>query len=167
MTQFRQKPGTKSAGRTVKMPVSDAESFNAIVQSLRLKNPLGCTSYMKGRKNHPPIEIVRERYTAKFVYTGEDKKQVGTGSEVYDSLEGYQTGIAAMISNLANIVSHRGKVHHTPAADRFSAILKCHDRNGELFFVSLSRKQVSVSSYTADAIRKRVEAWADSVPALA
>jgi len=167
MPQFRQKPGTKSAGRAIKKPVPDAESFDAIVQSLRLKNPLGCTSYMKGRKNHQPIEILREMYTAKFGYYGEDKKQVGTGSEVYNSLEGYQTGIAAMISNMANIASHRGKVRHIPTAERFSAILKCHASNGELFFVSISRKQVSVASYTDDAIRKRVEAWADSVPALA
>jgi len=167
MPQFRQKSGTKSAGRLLKSLIPDAESFDAIVQSLRLKNPLGCTSYMRGRKNHPPLEIVREMYTAKFVYTGEDKKQVGAGSEVYDSLEGYQTGIAAMISNLANIVSHRGKIRHTHAADRFSATLKCHAGNGEMFFVSLSRKQVSVTSFTDDSIRKQVEAWADSVPALA
>jgi hypothetical protein len=166
MTQFRQKTGTKRASRSLKKPIPDAESFNAIVQSLRMQNPLGGLPYVKGRKNHPPVEIVRERYTAKFVYYNEEKTQVGYSSEVYDSPEGYETGIAAVISNMANIASHRGRVRHVPAADRFSAILKCHAGNGEHFFVSLSRRQVSVASYTDDAIKKRVEAWADTVPAL-
>lgn len=109
---------------------------------------------------------VRERYTAKFVYLDGDKKQVGTSSEVYDSLEGYETGIASMITHMANIASHRGKVKHLPEADLFSVTLKCHDPGGELYFLSLARDRITISSYTDDAIRKRVETWADSVPEL-
>jgi hypothetical protein len=166
MTQFRQKPGTKSAGRNLKRPIPNAETLGEVVRSLRLKNPLGCTPYMKGQKNHPPIEIVREMYTAKFVYTDTDGKQVGTGSEVYNSLEGYGTGIAAVISNMANIASHRGKVRHLPAADRFSVLLKCCDPNGEMYFISISRNHITVASYTDNTIKKKVEAWADTVPEL-
>jgi hypothetical protein len=166
MTHFRQKPGTRSASRSLKRPFPDAGAFDAVVQSLRLANPLGCISYMSARRNHPPVEIVREMYTAKFVYTGADGKRVGTGSEVYDSREGYETGIAAVISNMANLASHRGKVRHVPAADRFSVLLKCHDPNGELYFISLARDRVIVASYMDDAIRKRVEHWADTVPGL-
>jgi len=132
-----------------------------------MRNPLDCTSYMKMGKNHPPIEIVREMYTAKFVYKDETGKRTGSSSEVYDSLDGYETGIASVISNMANIVSHRGKVKHIPAADLFSVTMKCHDAEGEIYFLSIARNRVTLSSYSDDAIRKRVETWSDGVPALA
>jgi len=68
---------------------------------------------------------------------------------------------------MANIASHRGKVKHIPAADLFSVTMKCHDLDGELYFLSIARDRITLSSYTDDAIRKRVEKWSDSVPALA
>jgi len=167
MKYFKPKPGTKSAVHTLKTPVSDIAVFDSIVRSLVLNNPLGCTSYMCAKRNHPPVEIVREMYTAKFVYLNPAGKQIGRGLDMYDSIEGYQTGIAAVISNMANTASHRGKVKHLPAADLFSVLLKCHDPDGELSFLSLARDRVTVSSYTDDEIRKRVERWTDTVPALA
>ena len=105
-------------------------------------------------------------YTAKFVYESPDGKRIGTGQEMYDTLEGYQFGIAAVISNMANIAAHRGKVRHISDADLFSVILKCHDPNGELFFLSITRDRVTVSSYMDDGILKRVEKWSEQVPAL-
>ena len=167
MTRFRQRPGTKSATHRLKHPIPDIGAFFAIVQSLRLKNPLGCTSYFAQRRNFPPVMPVRERYTAKFIYRDGNGKQAGTSSEVYDSVEGYETGTASMITNMANIAAHRGKVMHLKDADLFSVTLKCHDPGGELYFLSLARDRITLSSYTDDAIRKRVEEWTDSVPALA
>jgi hypothetical protein len=167
MKYFKPKPGTKSAVHTLKTPVSDITAFDSIVRSLVLNNPLGCTSYMCAKRNHPPVEIVREMYTAKFVYLNPAGKQIGRGLDMYDSVEGYQTGIAAVISNMANTASHRGKVKHLPAADLFSVLLKCHDPDGELYFLSLARDRVTVSSYTDDEIRRGLEKWTDSVPALA
>lgn len=166
MKQFHQKPGTKSATRILERPFSDITTFSAVIQSLIMKNPLGCTSYWIKRKNNQPVVKVREMYTAKFVYENAMQKRIGAGHETYNSVEGYQYGIAAVISNMANIAAHRGKVRHLPDADHFSVILKCHDPNGELYFLSLARDRMTVSSYSDDAIRKRVEEWADSVPAL-
>jgi hypothetical protein len=166
MTHFRQKTGTKSATHLLKHPFPDIGAFIEVVQALRLKNPLGCTSYYARRRNFQPVIPVRERYTAKFVYLDADGKQVGTGSEVYDSAGGYETGVASMISNLANIASHRGKIVHRKDADLFSVTLKCHDADGELYFISLARDRITVSSYTDNSIRKKVEEWTDSVPAL-
>jgi hypothetical protein len=105
-------------------------------------------------------------YTAKFVYLNTKGKRIGTGLDRYDSVEGYQTGIAAVISNMANIASHRGKVKHIPAADSFSVLLKCHDPNNEIYFLSLARDRITLSSYTDDGIRKQVEQWTDTLPAL-
>jgi hypothetical protein len=56
---------------------------------------------------------------------------------------------------------------HDIAGDTYSATLKCHDPNGELYFVTFSRQQVSISSYEDDAIRTVIETWSDGVPALA
>lgn len=167
MAHFNQKPGTKSAYHNLKKPLSDIAAFDAVIRSLVLNNPLGCTSYRTRRKNHPPVEKVREMYTAKFIYEDPDGKRVGTGQEMYNSVEGYQYGISAVITNMANITAHRGKVRLIPDADLFSVILKCHDPGGELYFLSLSRDRVTVSSYTDDEIRRRVERWTDGVPALA
>ena len=51
--------------------------------------------------------------------------------------------------------------------DTFYCKLKCHDANGETYYVTFSRSKVRISSYADDAIRTVVEAWADSKPALA
>ena len=167
MAHFNQRPGTKSAFRLLKKPMPDATTFDDIVRALVMSNPLGCTSYRSGRKNHLPVEKVREMYTAKFVYENTDGKRIGTGQEMYDSVKGYEYGISAVISNMANVAAHRGTARHIPDADLFSVIIKCHDESGELYFLSIARKRVTVSSYTDDGIRKRVERWSDSVPELA
>jgi hypothetical protein len=166
MTHFHERAGTKSAVRKLKNPFPDVLAFNAVVQLLILKNPFGCTSYRSAKKNHPPVERVREMYTAKFVYESAKGKRVGSGSEVYNTIDGYQYGIAAIISNMANVAAHGGKVKHIPGSDLFSVTLKCHDPDGEIYFLSIARDRVTISSYNDDGIRKRVETWADGVPAL-
>jgi len=167
MRPFKPKPGTESAVHILKKPFLDIASFDTVIHNLILGNPLGCTSYMSQKKNHPPLEKVREMYTAKFVYLNAEGKQVGRGQDTYDSVEGFETGIAAVISNMANNASHRGKVKHTPAKDLFSVLLKCHDSNGEMYFLSIARDRITLASYRDDAIKTKVEMWTDSVPALA
>jgi hypothetical protein len=166
MSHFKQKPGTKSAIHCMKKPLPDIATFDAIVRALIMENPLGCTSYMYRRKNHPPIEKVRELYTAKFLYADPGGKRVGTGQETYNSVEGYQYGVAAVLSHMANFAAHAGKARHTPSQDLFSVILNCHDPGGEVYFLALARDRVTVASYEDDVIREKVEVWTDSVPAL-
>lgn len=167
MTRFRTRPGTRSASRRLKSPIPDIRTFALIIRKLALANPFGCTSYHTVRKVHPPVKAIRERYTAKFVYLDTKGKHVGASSEVYDSVDGYEIGKASMITSMANIAAHRGKIVHLPDADLYSATLKCHDPSGELYFVSLTRERITVSSYTDDAILKTVEKWAGTVPELA
>ena len=114
MATFRQKKGTNSAVRTLKRPVPDISVFESVIQSLILKNPLGCTSYMSGKKNHPPIEKVREMYTAKFVYEDKKGKRIGAGSETYNSVDGYHTGIAAVIFLRSPISLHGPSTNRSP-----------------------------------------------------
>jgi len=52
-------------------------------------------------------------------------------------------------------------------SENHSCTLKCHDANGEVYYVTFARDQVRISSYSDEAIRTSVETWADTVPALA
>jgi hypothetical protein len=64
MTHFCQKPGTKSAFQHLEKPFPDVIISDTVIRSLVMKNPLGCTSYRCGKKNHSRVEKVREMYTA-------------------------------------------------------------------------------------------------------
>lgn len=88
---------------------------------------------------------MRGMYTAKFVYENAKGKRIGYGLDMYDSIDGYQYGIAAVISNMANTSAHGGKARHIPGSDHFSVTLKCHDPGGELFFINLARDRVTLS----------------------
>jgi hypothetical protein len=167
MAYFNQRAGTKSAIRRLKNPFPDITAFDAVIRSLVVKNPFGCTSYRSAKRHHPPVEKMREMYTAKFVYLDANGKRIGYGLDMYDSIEGYENGIAAVISNMANIAAHGGKVRHLRAADLFSVILKCHDPEDGLYFLSIARNRVTLSSYTDERIRTLVGKWADEVPELA
>jgi len=167
MAVFREKTGIKSAVLYPKNPLPDIGTFAAFVRDILLKNPFGCTSYMTKRKNHPPVEKIREMYTAKFVYLDYNRVQVGSGSDVYNTLEGYEDGIAAVVSNTANALAHKGKAKYTPDADLFSVTLQCHDPDGTLWFMSIARDRVTISAYKDDEVKKRVGEWAKTVPALA
>jgi hypothetical protein len=165
--KFREKKGYRSAVHRMKHTISTINVFETVVRSLVVDNSLKCRSYRSVRKSHKPVEKVREMYTAKFVYEDAKGKRVGTGSETYNSVQGYRRGIAAVISNMANIASHGGNPRHTLAADMFAVTLRCNDPEHGLYFVSLARNRITVSSYGDDAVLARVGMWADTVPALA
>jgi hypothetical protein len=167
MPDFRPKKGTTTTTYRLKKAIADIAAFSMIVRTLVYNNPLGCTPYGHRKKGFPPVRKVREMYTAKFEYRNSDKKRIGTTIEMYDSVEGYETGIAAVISNMANIASHRGKPRHLPEKDLFSVMLQCHDPSGELYYLNLARNRFSLSSYRDERIRERVEAWVSGVPELA
>ena len=157
----------KSAVRKIANPIADVGTFNSIVQSVITGNPFGCVSYMISGVNHQPVEKSKESYSAKFLYQDGDAKTVGTTSDTYNTMAGYNAGIAAVLANTANNTAHGGTVIHDADRDTFSASLKCHDPNGEWYFVNISRSQVTLTSYSDDSIRSLVETWADGVTALA
>jgi hypothetical protein len=166
MVDFMRNSAIKSAIRRFASPFPDVDAFDAIVESVILNNPFGCVSYMYTGANHPPIEKIKETYTAKFVYLDSNNKQRGTTSESYDTLDGYKAGITAVQSHVANITAHGGAVTRSEDADTFAVSLKCHHPNGELYYLNFSRRQVTVTSYSDDAILTAIETWADGVPAM-
>jgi hypothetical protein len=168
MADFTENTNVKSAVRKLPAPIADVTAFNTIVQSVITTNPFGCVSYMNSGVNHPPVEKSRESYTAKFVYQDNTTaKRIGSGSETYSTISGFNAGIPAVLANSANVTAHGGTPVHDEEGDTYSASLRCHDPNGELYFVSFSRNRVTISSFTDDSIRTVIETWADGVPALA
>jgi len=167
MADFTPKSAVKSSVRKLAAPFEDVDAFNTLIQSVILNNPFGCVSYMSAGATHPPVEKSRESYTAKFLYQDNEAKVIGTGSESYATVAGYNAGIAAVLANTANGTAHGGVPAHDSESDRFSATLKCHVANGEIFLLTFSRQQVALSSYEDDSIQTVVETWADGVPALA
>jgi hypothetical protein len=167
MADFVQNSTIKSAVRTLAEPIEDIDAFNAIVESVITGNPFACVAYMTGSVTHQPVEKTKEAYTVKIVYEDIDAKSVGTDTGKYNSVAGFNAGAAAMLANTANTTAHGGTPARDFAGETYSASIRCHDPNGELYYVTLSREQVSLTSYSDDSIRIKVETWADTVPALA
>ena len=167
MADFAPKSAVKSSVRKLAVPFEGVETLNALVQSVILNNPFGCVSYMTAGANHPPVEKSRENYTARFIYQDAEAKIIGRGTESYNTVAGYNAGVAAMLANSANSTAHGGVATHDSESDTFSVTLRCHALNGEIFLLTFARQQVSLLSYEDDSIQTVVETWADGVPALA
>ena len=167
MADFVQSANVKSAVRKLATPIADVATFNSIVQSVITSNPFACVAYMTAGESHPAVEKSKEAYTARLVYQDADAKSVGTGNHKFDTLAGFNAGVTALLAASAVSTAHGGTAVHDVGKDAFSATLKCHDANGEIYMVNFSRDQLTLTSYEDDAIRTKVETWADSVAALA
>jgi len=166
MADFVQSSQTKNAVRQLAAPIADVAAFNTIVQSVITTNPFGCVEYMTSGETHPAVEKTREKYTVRFTYDSE-LGQKGNGSHAFDTMAGFTAGTTAIAAAADVTAAHGGTFFHDPADDSFTATLKCHDPNGELYNVTISRERVTVNSYSDDAILGKVETWADTVAALA
>ena len=167
MADFVQNTNVKSAVRTLANPIADVASFNTIVASVITDNPFECVAYMTAGVTHDPVEKTTESYAARLVYEDVDAKNVGTSSERYNTIAGFNAGIAVIMANAPLATAHGGTAIHDPDVDSYSATLRCHDANGELYYVNFSRDRISVTSYSADAILTKVETWADTIAGLA
>jgi len=167
MADFIQSSQTKTAVRELASPIPDVTAFNTIVQSVITDNPFGCVAYMTAGTNYAPVEKTREGYTARLVYEDAEANNVGTASHRFNTLAGFNAGVTALLAAAAVSTAHAGSVVHDAGNDSFTATLRCHDANGELYMVNFSRNRVTLTSYSDDAIRTSVETWADTVPALA
>jgi hypothetical protein len=167
MADFVQKTTVKTAVRELANPIPDVSAFDTIVQAVIAGNPFGCVPYTQGGVSHPGVEKTRENYVAKVVYQDSLAKTVGNDSCRFGTIAGFNAGAAALLASAPLAAAHSGTAVRDPASETYSATLKCSDPNGEIFIVTLSRNRVNLTSYSDDAIRTKVETWADSVPALA
>jgi hypothetical protein len=167
MADFVQNSETKSAVRILAEPIASVAAFNTIVQSVLDDNPFACVSYMTAGVTHDPVEKTKEGYVVKIVYQDTEAKTVGTLSDKFNTIAGFSAGATAILANTALSTAHGGTPVRDTESETFSATLRCHDVNGELYMVNFSRGRVTLTSYSDEAIRTRVETWADSVAALA
>jgi len=167
MADFQDGTTTKTAFRNLTNPIEDATTFNAIVQAVIVSNPFGCVSYMSAGETHAGVEKTREAYTAKIVYQDNDAKVVGTISDRYPSLAGFNAGVSALLATAALNTAHGGIPARDSDSEIYSATLKCHDPNGEIYTLHFSRDRLVISSYSDEAIRTKIETWADTETALA
>jgi hypothetical protein len=167
MADFTPKTITKSAIRMLGEPLSDVTAFESLVQGVITNNPFQCVQYNESGVSHPPVERTRQGYTSRIVYQDADAKSVGVVT--------VKTGTIAAFTSVANQIMADTEmataIGGTPVRDtpneKYTSTLKCRDPNGELYMVIFNRDRVSLSSYSDDAIRSRVETWADTITALA
>ena len=167
MADFVQSNVTKSAVRELADPIADVATFNTIVQSVITDNPFACVAYMTAGLNHDPVEKTKEGYTVKIVYQDSDAKVVGSLSDKFNTIAGFNAGAAAILADTALTAAHTGTPARDFGSETYSATLRCRDPNGELYFVVFGRDSMSITSYADDAIRTKIETWADTVAALA
>jgi len=167
MADFIQSSQSKNAVRTLATPIVDVAAFDAIVQAVIANNPFGCVEYISAGVTHDPVEKSRENYTVRIIYQNTEAETVGNDAGRFNTVAGYTAGAAALLADTALAAAHGGTAARDTENDSFSATLRCHDPNGELYNVTISRTQVSLQSYADDAILGKVETWADTVPVLA
>ena len=167
MADFVQSTNVKSAIRKLAFPIADEDVFINIVNNVIANNPFGCVAYMTAGTNHAPVEKTKEAYTVKVLYEDTNAKTVGTYTGRYNTLAGFKAGSVAVMASAPLAAAHGGTANHDTESEAYSVTIRCHDPNGELYFVTFGRSQVSLTSFADDAIRTKVETWADTVPALA
>jgi len=167
MSDFVQSANVKSAVRILANPIADVATFNSIIESVITDNPFGCVAYMTAGENHSAVEKTRESYTIRIVYQDTDANVVGNLSDRFMTVAGFTAGATALLADTALISAHGGTPARDTDKETYSVSLKCHDGSGEIYNVNFSRDQITITSYEDDAIRTKVETWADTVAALA
>jgi len=167
MGDFVQQSEVKSAVRALANPIEGIAAFDALVQSVVSTNPFGCVSYISAGVTHAPVEKTKESYVAKVVYQDNEAKVIGNDSCKFNTVAGFNAGAAALLAGTALAAAHGGTAARDSDTETYSATVRCHDPNGELYDLTFTRTRVALTSYEDDAIRAKVEAWADTVPALA
>lgn len=168
MADFVLTTQTKTAVRELTTPLTNLAAHSALIEDILEDNPWSCTDYTYGGETVDGVTKSKEYYTGKVEYTDPATgKTVGTITVKAPTASGFTGSIASVLAD-ADIASDMGGVaSHDSSADAFMCSLKCHDSNGETYYVAIGRESIRVSSYTADSIVTVIETWADLIPALA
>ena len=105
-------------------------------------------------------------YTARVIYEDTDANQVGLITIRASDVAGFTTVANHVIADTAIATSLGGSTGPRQCTGDLhgnAEVPRC--KRGDLL-PQLHRSQVTLTSFTDDAIRSRVETWADSVPAL-
>lgn len=167
MADFTTSNTTKSAIRKLTDPLADVTAFDNIVQGVVTNNPFQCVAYNAGGIDHPPVERSREGFTARIIYQDALAKTVALITIRAPTITSFTTVANHITTDTAIATALGGTPVRDFGNERYTSTLRCHDANGEIYYVNFSRDRVSLTSYSDEAIRSRVETWADTVAALA
>jgi len=167
MADFIQTSITKTAVRELAAPIASVAAFSTIVDGVITDNPWNCTAYTYGDIPQDPVAKSREAYTAYILFEDNEANSVGSMTARSQTVAGFNATITEILADAALATAMGGDAVRDSDSENYSCTLKCHDANGEVYYVTFARDQVRISSYSDDAIRTRVETWADTVPALA
>ena len=167
MADFTTSSTTKSAVRKLAAPLADVTAFDNIVQGVITNNPFQCSTYNAGGADHPGVARSKQGYTARVLYLDTNGKAVAVITVRAPTIAAFTAVANQIAADTAIATALGGTAFRDLDNEKYAATLKCHDANGELYFVNFSREQVTLTSYSDEAIRTRVETWADTVAALA
>jgi len=167
VADFIETSNTKTAVRELIAPIADVNTFNTLVEGIITGNPFGCTAYTAGDIPQDPVVKGREAYTAHVIYQDAEARVIGLVTARAGTVAGFSASVAEVLGNAELTAAMGGSPARDEEGETYSCALKCHDGNGEVYTVTISRTQVRVSSYSDDAIRTTVETWADTKPELA
>lgn len=167
MSDFVQKTNTKTALRTLAAPIDGSSAFDTLVSGIISTNPWGCTSYEQAGATLPAVEKSREAYVAKILYQDGDGKTVGNVSAKAATLAGFEAANTEILGNAALAAAIGGTAVRDTDHETYSATIRAHDPAGEVYYVTISRTSVRISSYSDDSIRTKIETWADGISDLA
>ena len=166
MADFVETSTVKTAVRQIPAPIADIATFEAIVAGVIADNPFGCVDYVQSGSTHPGVERNRESYSLRVNYEDVEGNVVGTVTVKAPDMAAFNAAATAVLNDAALETALGGDAVRNPDADAFSCQLKCHDANGETYYVALARESVRITSYEDDAVLATVETWADGVAAL-
>lgn len=167
MGDFVQKTVTKTAVRELASPIADETTFTTIVANVVTNNPFACVGYIQSGVTHPAVEKTKEQYTVKIVYEDAAGNFLGDVTARVNSVAGFNAVAAHVLADAVITGAIGGTPHRDVENENYTANLKCHDQNGEIYNVAFSRENLRLTSYSDDAICTKVETWADSVADLA
>ena len=167
MADFTTKSTTKSAVRKLAEPLADVTAFDNLVQGVITNNPFQCTIYNQSGADHPGVERSKQGYTVRILYQDADAKTVALVTVRAPTIAAFTAAANQLMANAQLATALGGTPFRDTPNERFAATLRCHDANGEIYFVNFSRDLVTLTSFSDDAIRSRVETWADTIAVLA
>ncbi|MBN1167041.1 MAG: hypothetical protein JXA44_07905 [Methanospirillaceae archaeon] len=168
MADFVTTTTNKTAVRDLATPIGNLAAFSALIESVTDDNPWECTEYTASGVTVDGVTKAREYYTGRVVYTDPATgKVIGNISVKAPTPSGFTGSVASVLADADIATDMGGIASHDSSTDRFSCSLKCHDENGEIYYVTFARDRIRVTSYEDAAILSTIETWADTLPALA
>ena len=167
MADFIETSNTRASVRALASPISDITAFDAIVQTVLDENPFGCVDFVDSGVAMDGVYRGRESYTVRVNYENGEGRTIGAITARSPTVAGFGALATEIMGNAEVATAMGGTAVRDSEREAFSCQLRCHDPNGEDYTVTFTRNAVRIASYTDDAIRLKVETWADLVAALA